>query len=164
MDTKSIIGILVIYLMLFMTIKGFRNGGLQSKEMKTYWLIGILWGLGVFIGNFVLYKIGVMSFTPWILNGLHTFIWIGLVLSYLYITTRMQTPIWRQVLYFIVFSFIVKYAEKIIFNSWEHDHFFWVFKGNFAYILGWSIMDGLYPFITKFGLRLLSRRMSGLLI
>lgn len=163
-DAKSIIGILVLYLVLFLTIKGFRSGGLLQKEMKTYWTIGLLWAVGVFAGNFVFYKIGIMSFTPWILNGIHTFIWIGLVLSYLYITTRMQTPLWRQILYFIVFSFIVKYAEKLIFDGWDHDHFMWIFKGNFAYILGWSVMDGLYPIITKFALKIMGKRVPGLLV
>lgn len=163
-EFKNILGILVLYLILFLTIRGFRNGGITKAERKTYWLIGMLWAVGVFAGNFIFFKIGIMSFTPWLLNFLHTFIWIGLVLSYLYITTRMNTPMWRQILYFIVFSFIVKYTEKIIFNGWDHDHFLWIFKGNFAYILGWSIMDGLYQIITKIALRIMGRRISGLVM
>ena len=163
-EIQNILGILVLYLILFLTIKGFRNRGITKAERKTYWLIGMLWAVGVFAGNFLFFKIGIMSFTPWLLNFLHTFIWIGLVLSYLYITTRMNTPLWRQILYFIVFSLIVKYAEKLIFDGWDHNHFFWIFKGNFAYILGWSIMDGLYPIITRIALRIMGRRMSGLVV
>ena len=37
-----------------------------------------------------------------------------------------------------------------------------LFKGNFAYILGWSLADGLYPILTLYGLRLLAPRVPGL--
>lgn len=113
----NIITILAIYFILFLVIKGFRLTGIEKEERKTYFLIGGLWAIGVFLGNFGFYKLGIMSFTPWVLNFLHTFIWIGFVLSYLYMSTRMNTSIFRQMLYFIVFSFIVKYAEQVLFDS-----------------------------------------------
>jgi len=68
-----------------------------------------------------------------------------------------------QFIVFATFSLIVKYAERLLLGSWELDHFFHVFHGNFAYILGWSLADGLYPPLTFYGLRLLGRRVPGLI-
>lgn len=164
MATTSIVFILALYAALFFVIQGLRRGGIRPEERKTYWLVGFLWAISVFVGNYAFYKIGIMSFIPWINNALHTFLWIGLVLGYLYMSTRSQRSIWRQSGYFIVFSFIVKYAEQMLFGIWEHDHFFWVFKGNFAYVLGWSIMDGIFPFLTNLVFRILGRFIPGLIL
>lgn len=156
--------IVALYFSLFLIIQAFRIGGIRSSEKKTFYIIGGLWASLVFIGNYGFYKMGIMSFIPWINNGLHTFIWIGMVLTYLYMSTRFTYPIWRQVIYFSIFSFIVKYAEQMLFGIWELDHFFWIFKGNFAYVLGWSIMDGLYPYISNFGLKIMSKYIKGLVL
>ena len=160
----KITGILLLYAALFLIMQGFSSSKFNKDETKTFVITGILWAVSVFIGNYICYLIGIMSFIPWVNNFLHTFIWIGFCLTYLYITTRMRFPIWRQVLYFSIFSFIVKYAEQMLFGIWEHDHFMWIFEGNFAYILGWSLMDGLYPFITNLGLKMLSKFVRGIVI
>ena len=64
---------------------------------------------------------------------------------------------------FATFSLIVKYAEQLLFGTWEHGHFFHVLRGNFAYVVGWSLADGLYPPLTFYGLRLISRWVPGLI-
>ena len=120
--------------------------------------------MSVFIGNYLLYRAGVMSFLPWLANFLHTFLWIGGCLSYLYLAVREDQPMVIQCIAFATFSLIVKYAEQLLFGTWELDHFFHVFHGNVAYVLGWSLADALYPPITFYGLRLLGRWVPGLIV
>jgi hypothetical protein len=100
-----------------------------------------------------------MSFLPWVNNVLHTFVWIGLCLGFLYAGARKR-PLWEQFLLFSIFSFIVKQAEHEVLGTSELDHFFLI-RGNAAYITGWSLMDGLYPIISRLGLRLVARFVSG---
>jgi hypothetical protein len=69
----------------------------------------------------------------------------------------------EQFLLFVIFSFIVKVAEHAILGTWEHDHFFWVFRGNPAYIVGWSLMDGFYPTVSRIALSALRRFIPGLI-
>mgnify|MGYP003288614026 CR=1 FL=1 len=44
-------------------------------------------------------------------------------------------PMAVQFVVFATFSIIVKYAEQLAFGTWDLDHFFGVFEGNFAYVL-----------------------------
>jgi hypothetical protein len=118
----------------------------------------------VFVANYLLFRAGVMSFLPWLNNFLHTFVWIGVCLSYLYLGVRETQPLPIQIVAFATFSLIVKYAEHMLLGTWELDHFFHMFRGTFAYILGWSLADGLYPLITLYGLRLVSRWVPGLIV
>jgi hypothetical protein len=118
----------------------------------------------VFVANYVLFRLGVMSFLPWVNNFMHTFVWIGLCLTVLYLGLREDEPLPVQFVVFATFSLIVKYAEQLLFGTWDLGHFFYVFRGNTAYILGWSLADGLYPVITLYGLRLLGRWLAGLIV
>jgi len=61
-----------------------------------------------------------------------------------------------QVGLFATFSLIVKYGEQLAFGTWEHGHFFGI-QGNFTYVLGWSLLDGLLPFVIRAGLHVLAR-------
>jgi len=67
-----------------------------------------------------------------------------------------------QFIVFATFSLIVKYAEQLLFGTWDHPNFLGLLRGNTAYVLGWSLADGLYPVLTKYGLRLLARFVPGL--
>jgi hypothetical protein len=96
-----------------------------------------------------------MSFLPWLNNGLHTFVWIGLCLGFLYAWSHRK-PMWLQFVLFAAFSLVVKIAERAILGTWEHDHFFGI-RGNAAYIIGWSLLDGLYPVLSLYGLKLVRR-------
>ena len=69
----------------------------------------------------------------------------------------------RQFVLFATFSLVVKYAEQLAFGTWEHGHFFGI-PGNFAYVLGWSLLDGLLPFVIQAGLHVLARLGVGGLI
>lgn len=105
-----------------------------------------------------------MSFLPWVTNVMHTFVWIGFCLTWLYLGVRDTRSVLTQVILFTTFSLIVKYAEHILCGTWDNDNFFHVFDGNGAYIMGWSLADGLYPLITLYGLRLAARRIPGLVV
>ena len=76
-----------------------------------------------------------MSFLPWVTNFLHTFVWIGICLTIVYIGVREVAPMWAQFLVYFAFSLVVKYAEQALFGTWEHDNFFGI-PSNFAYVLG----------------------------
>ena len=154
--------VVVVYAAMFILMR-YANRTVAAAFRKTAVVLGVAWGLGVFVGNYLLYLIGLMSFLPWLNNAFHTFLWIGVCLSFLYAGCHTK-PVWEQVLLFVIFSFIVKVAERSLLGTWELAHFFVVFKGNMAYIIGWSLMDGLYPFISKAGLTFASRRMPGLVV
>ena len=130
-------------------------------ELPTAAAIGLVWAVSVFIANYLLYRAGAMSFLPWVTNFLHTFVWIGVCLTIVYLGVREVAPMWAQFLVFFVFSLVVKYAEQALFGTWEHDNFFGI-PSNFAYVLGWSLADGTYPILTRFVLRRVAAGVPGL--
>lgn len=158
-----VLAVLALYAALFMVIR-LSKPALGPEERRTFVTIGALWAVLVFIGNYLLFRAGLMSFLPWLNNFLHTFLWIGGCLSYLYLAVREDQPMIVQCFAFAAFSLVVKYAEQLLFGTWELDHFFHVFRGNVAYVIGWSLADGLYPPITLYGLRLLGRWVPGLIV
>jgi len=152
--------VLGVYAALFVLMRhGHRVVELNFK--RTYWTLYFGWAVSVFFGNYLFYKIGLMSFLPWLNNFLHTFIWIGFCLGFLYAGSYIK-PLWEQFLLFAIYSFLVKWAEHQILGTWELNHFFLV-QGNTAYIVGWSLMDGLYPVISPFGLKLISKFIDGII-
>lgn len=163
MTPLRIAGILLFYSALFVIIHMYR-GRIDRSETKTFLAIGGAWAVSVFLGNYLLYRAGLMSFLPWTNNFLHTFIWIGFCLTWLYLAVREDHALLVQCIAFATFSLVVKYAEQMAFGTWDHSHFFHVFRGNFAYVLGWSLADGLYPPLTLVGLRILGRWVPGLIV
>lgn len=157
-----VLAIVVFYAALLQIIRQAKPR-IEPEERATFVAIGLAWAVPVFVANYLLYKAGLMSFLPWVTNFLHSFVWIGFCLTFLYLGVRTTRSMPTQILLFATFSLIVKYAEQILFGTWDLDHFFHVFDGNGAYVLGWSLADGSYPVITLYGLRLASRRISGLL-
>ena len=158
----SILEVLLVYASLFVVIR-FTKKGFDADERKTALVVGGLWATLVFIANILLERAGLMSPLPLVNNLMHTGLWIGICLTFLYFGIREREPIWAQCVAFAIFSLVVKVAERILFGTWEHGHFFHVFRGNAAYILGWSLADGLYPIITILGVRLLARFIPGLM-
>lgn len=156
-----VLGGLAFYAAIFVVIR-LNRARIAPVERKTFIAIGLSWAVPVCLINYLLYRADLMSFLPWVTNFMHTFVWIGFCLSWLYLSVRDSHSMVTQIVLFTTFSLIVKYAEHILFGTWDHDHFFHVFEGNGAYIMGWSIADGLYPPITLFGLRLAARRIPGL--
>ena len=158
-----VLGLLALYAGLFVIIRLIKPS-IEPAERKTLLTVGGVWAVAVFIANYLLYRAGLMSFLPWLNNFMHTFLWIGVCLSLLYLGVREDQPMAVQFVVFATFSLVVKYAEQLLFGTWELNHFFHVFRGNFAYVLGWSLADGLYPPLTFYGLRLLGRLIPGLIV
>jgi len=158
-----VLAVLAFYAALFVIIR-LTKGRLDRDERRTFAAIGLAWAVPVFAANYLLHLAGLMSFLPWVTNGMHTFLWIGLCLTWLYLGVRTERPLLDQFVLFTTFSLVVKYAEQLAFGTWELDHFFHVLDGNFAYVMGWSLADGTYPVLTLLGLRLASRRIPGLLV
>jgi len=133
---------------------------LAPEFRARYLALGVGWALGTFFANYGLYRLGFMSFLPWANDFAHTFLWIGLVLGWLYGGVYQRSPV-EQFALFAIFSFIVKAGEHALLGTWELDHFFFI-PGNAAYVIGWSLADGLYPALSAFGLNLLARRIPSL--
>jgi hypothetical protein len=144
--------VLLVYGALFVVMR-YAHDRVETDFRRTYWILFWGWGIGTFIANYLLFRFGAMSFLPWLNNFFHTFVWIGFCLGFLYAGAHRR-PALEQFLLFAIFSFIVKAAERIILGTWEHDHFFFI-QGNLAYLIGWSLMDGLYPTVSVVGLRAL---------
>lgn len=140
----------------------YGNARMPPAFHRTWIALLIGWGFGTFAANYLLYRAGVMSFLPWLNNALHTFVWIGVCLGFLYAGAHRR-PMIEQFALFAIFSFLVKHAEHALLGTWEHPSFFGI-GGNEAYIIGWSLMDGLYPVISLLGLKLLSNVVSGLIV
>jgi hypothetical protein len=143
--------VVLVYGALFLVMR-FLQRRIPADFVRTFLVLFVGWGVGTFVANYVLYRAGVMSFMPWLNNALHTFVWIGLCLGFLYAWAHRR-PMWQQFALFAAFSLVVKVAERMILGTWELDHFFGI-RGNTAYIIGWSLMDGLYPVVSLYGLKL----------
>ena len=153
--------VLMVYGGLFIVVR-YANDRVELNFRETFKVLAFSWGVGVFIGNYLFYLIGIMSFLPWLNNAFHTLIWIAFVLTFLY-AGCYKRPIAEQIVLFMIFSFIVKVAERMILGTWELDNFFGI-TGNWSYIIGWSIMDGLYPFISIAILRLVKKFNAGVVL
>jgi len=151
--------VLLVYAALFVIMR-YAHARVEPEFRKTYWVLFWGWGIGTFLANYALYRLGAMSFLPWLNNFFHTFVWIGLCLGFLY-AGSWRRPWLEQFLLFAIFSFIVKVAERLILGTWEHGSFFFI-PGNIAYLIGWSLMDGLYPTVSKVALKILRRFIPGL--
>lgn len=157
-----VLAMLLFYAAL-LTIVRVIKPSIEPEERRTAVAIGLTWAVPVFVANYLLYKADLMSFLPWVTNFMHTFLWIGIVLTFLYLGVRSNQSMFTQIVLFTTFSLIVKYAEQIVFGTWDQDNFFHVIDGNGAYILGWSLADGTYPVLTLYGLRIASRWIPGLI-
>ncbi len=151
--------VVILYGGLFLIMR-YAHPAVDLNFRVSYRVLYVGWAVGTFVGNYLFFLLGFMSFLPWLNNALHTFVWIGLCLGFLY-AGCYRRPILEQCALFIVFSLIVKAIEHDLLGTWDLDHFFLV-PGNRAYIVGWSIVDGLYPFISAAGLKLASRFIRGI--
>jgi len=157
----SVAAVVGVYAALWLSFRIFTRSP-DRAERTTGLVLGAGWALSTFVANWLLSLIGAMSFMPWITNALHTFVWIGVCLTWLYLGVRFRYGVLAQCGFFAGFSLVVKVAERLLFGTWEHEHFLWLVDGNAAYIIGWSLMDGLYPPISLMFLRFLGQKAPGL--
>ena len=153
--------VLLVYAALFVIMR-YAHPVVELNFRTTFWVLYYGWGFGVFIGNYLFYLAGFMSFLPWVNNALHTLVWIGFCLGFLYAGCHAH-PMLEQFALFFIFSFIVKWTERTVLGTWELNHFFFL-HGNFAYLIGWSLLDGLYPIISIAGLKVVSRFVDGVVV
>jgi hypothetical protein len=161
---ERILLLLLFYASLFLIIRCMYRTPLTSAERPTFLLLGAAGAVTALVANYLLYRLGLMSFLPWVNNIMHSFLWIGIGFPYLFFALRGRQPVLVQFLVFVVLSLIVKYAEQLLFGTWEQGNFLHLFRGNFAYILGWATMDGLYPVLIPAGLRLAGKFVPGLVL
>jgi hypothetical protein len=150
--------VLLVYAGLFVVMR-YARPTVEPEFRKTFVILYFVYAISIFIANYLLFRVGVMSFLPWLNNFFHTFIWIGICLTFLY-AGSYNRPIWEQFVMFAIFSFAVKLAEHQILGTWEHDNWFGI-PGNLAYMMCWSIFDGLTPIASLIGLRIGSRYVKG---
>jgi hypothetical protein len=155
------IAVVLVYAALALVMR-YAHPTVEPGFSRTFWMLFVAWSIGTFVGNYLLFLAGVMSFLPWLNNFLHTAVWIGLGLGFLY-AGAYRRPLWEQFALFAIFSLIVKVAEHDLLGTWELDRFFFI-PGNPAYILGWSLADGLYPVLSGLGLKLVSGFVAGLVV
>ena len=163
-EPLRVLGVLAFYAAIFLIVQHRFKRRIEPEERTTFvWVAGV-WAVTIFVANYLLYLGDQMSFLPWVNNFMHTFLWIGFVLCWLYLGIREDEPMWFQMLVYAFFSLIVKYFEQLLFGTWDKNEvFFGLLHGNGAYVMFWSIADGLYPVLTLWGLRIASRRIPGLL-
>jgi hypothetical protein len=145
--------LLMFYALLFVLMR-HANPRIELSFRTSFTYLFVGWSLGTFAANYLLFRLGVMSFLPWLNNFFHTFVWIGLCLGFLY-AGAYRKPLLEQCGLFAIYSLLVKIAEHQLLGTWEHHHFFGI-PGNAAYIVGWSLMDGVYPLVSMAGLRIVA--------
>ena len=154
-ELLRILGLLLLYAALLVIFR-ITKPALSADERRIYGLLYLGWAAPVFVANYLLSLVDLESPMPWYVNFMHTFVWIGLCLGWLYLGTRRE-PRWVQFVAFATFSLMVKLAEQKLFGAWASDHFFFIFRGNWSHLLGWSLADGLYPLISTLALALIDR-------
>ena len=151
--------VLIVYGAVLIIMR-YANERIELNFRKTFQILFWGWSVGVLIGNYVFFLLGIMSFLPWLNNIIHSFIWIGFCLNFLY-AGCYRKPLLEQFALYAIFSFMMKIAENLILGTWELDHFLFI-QGNLAYMLGLSIVDGFIPFISRAVLKIISRFTTGI--
>src|SRR4051812_42820658 len=90
--------VVLIYGLVFFFIR-YPRPTLELNYRGNFMFLFVLWAVLMFTGNYLFYRLGVMSFLPWLNNGIHSFIWVGLCLGWLYYCTN-ERPLWEQFLFF----------------------------------------------------------------
>jgi hypothetical protein len=147
--------VLLIYLLMFLFIK-YPKPVVELNYRGNFLFLAIAWALLMFSGNYLFYRLGVMSFLPWLNNFIHCFLWIGICLTWLYYSSH-DRPLWELFLHFSFTSFIIKIAERQILGSWSMDSFLGI-DNPYAYVIAMSLVDGFYPIISKWMLNLFGKK------
>lgn len=155
------LGVMAIYALLFICIRA-PYPRIELNWRVNFKVLFIFWFVAMFTGNYLFHLLGVMSFLPWLNNFIHTFFWIGIVLTWLYSGINKK-PIIEQFILFTGYSFIVKMAENMMLGSWEMDPFFFL-SGKYAYLIVMSIVDGFYAVISPFALRIAKKFVKGVYV
>ncbi|HXB93382.1 MAG TPA: hypothetical protein VNU72_13885 [Puia sp.] len=137
--------VLLIYGLIFLLV-WYPKNTIELNSRSSFLLLYFFWSIFIFAGNYVGFLLGVMSFLPWLDNFIHSFIWVGFMLTWLYFSTR-GLPWYYRCFLAGMYSFIIKYAEHTIIATWSFDPYFF-FTGPYAYIIIMALVDCLYPPIS----------------
>jgi len=149
------LAVLLIYGLMWLLIR-YPKPAIELNFQNSYLLLVLFWGPLMFIGNYLGYLSGVMSFLPWLNNFTHSFIWVGLGLGWLYYCTKEQSMI-TQIIFASWTSFIVKIFEHLILGTWSMPVFLGI-HWPYAYIIAMSLLDGLYPVLSLVLLKVFKTR------
>ena len=147
--------VLLIYGLMFLLIR-YAKPKLELNYKANYTFLVLLWFFLMFTGNYFFHLFGVMSFLPWANNLIHSFIWVGLCLGWLYYCTH-QRPLAEQFILFAFTSFIVKMAEHMLLGTWSMERYLGI-DHPLAYLIAMSIVDGFYPIISRWVINWLSKK------
>lgn len=147
--------VLLIYGLMFLLIR-YPKPNLELNYRSNYFFLVVLWAFLMLTGNYLFYRLGVMAFLPWLNNAVHSIVWVGACLGWLYYTAHRR-PIWEQFILFAFTSFIVKMAEFSILGTWSMERYLGI-ESPYAYIIVMSLVDGFYPIISKWVIAALGKR------
>ena len=146
--------VILVYFFMFLFIK-YPKPFIELSYRGNFKLLAVVWSVAMFTGNYLFFRLGVMSFLPWFNNFIHSFLWVGLCLTWLYYCCN-QRPMLEQFLFFSFTSFIIKMTENKLLGTWNMESFLGV-KNPYAYLIAMSLVDGFYPVISKFLLKSLAK-------
>jgi hypothetical protein len=149
--------VLLIYFLMFLFIR-YPKPDLELNYCGNFKFLAIVWAIMMFTGNYLFYRLGVMSFLPWLNDFIHSFIWIGICLTWLYYISHNR-PLWEQFIHFAFSSFIIKMAENQILGTWSMESFLGI-RHPLAYLIAMSLVDGFYPIISILLLKIASKNDS----
>ena len=147
--------VLLIYGLMFLLIR-YSKPKLELNFRSSFIFLVAVWAFLMFTGNYLFYRLGVMSFLPWLNNFLHSFVWVGFCLGWLYYCTY-ERPLWEQFILFAFTSFVVKMAENMLLGTWHMETYLGI-KNPYAYLIAMSLVDGFYPLISKWLLNALGKK------
>ncbi|NIP57423.1 MAG: hypothetical protein GWM92_04390 [Gemmatimonadetes bacterium] len=160
-DPAKLAVLLLLYASVFL-VAWYDKRTLDRAERRTFGLLWGIWSVAVVLINYLGSLLGVITFIPWINNVLHAGVWVGIVLTYLFLALR-RLPIAVQFIAVAFFSLMVRLGEFALFGLWDHPHFLWAFRGTEASLVGWSFVDGFIPLIDLALLAVLRRKVPGLI-
>ena len=147
--------VLLIYGLMFLLIR-YPKPKLELNYKANYFFLFGLWAFLMFTGNYLFYRLGVMSFLPWLNNAIHSIVWVGACLGWLYYCTH-ERPLWEQFVLFAFTSFIIKMTEYYILGTWSRESYLGI-QSPFTYIIAMSLVDGFYPVISRWVINALAKR------
>ena len=147
--------VLIIYGLFFLFIR-YPKASVELNYRPTFLFLSIFWAVLMFGGNYLGFLTGMMAFLPWLDNFLHSFVWVGICLCWLYYCTN-ERPWWEQALFFAFISFLVKVAEKSILGTWSLESYLGI-RNPYAYIIVMSLIDGMYPLVSGWVIKALAKK------
>lgn len=147
--------VLLMYGLMYLLIR-YPKPTLELNYKANFFFLVLFWAFLLFTGNYLFYRLGVMAFLPWLNNLLHSFIWVGFCLAWLYYCVH-ERPMWEQFVLFTFTSFLIKIAEHTILGTWSMDSYFGI-QSPYAYIVAMSVVDGFYPVLSALLIKVLSKR------